>query len=95
VLMTGYLNNKSGKINIQAHFTLIQHGRHRKRHVQQLYCCVTATTNTRKNVRTDGRSVFYAVRVVSDESRQLVLPRTSLNLAAVKSMTAQVSDCRF
>jgi hypothetical protein len=33
--------------------------------------------NTRKNRRIDGRVVFYAVRVVSKESRQLVLPRTS------------------
>jgi hypothetical protein len=47
---------------------------------------ITAAMNTSNNRRTVGRVVFFAVRVVSDESRRLVLPRTSslINLWIVK-----------
>jgi hypothetical protein len=38
---------------------------------------VTAATNTLGNRRTVGRAVLYAVRVVSKESRGLLIPRTS------------------
>jgi hypothetical protein len=48
---------------------------------QRLGKNVTAATNKRNNRRIVGRVVFCMVRVVSKESRRLVLPRTSCLLA--------------
>jgi hypothetical protein len=44
---------------------------------QRLGKNVTAATNTRNNRRIVGRVVSYAVRVVSEDSRRLILSRTS------------------
>jgi hypothetical protein len=49
---------------------------------------VTATANTRNNRRTVGRFIFYAVHVVSKESRRLVLPK----LLVAISLIAMGSD---
>jgi hypothetical protein len=54
---------------------------------------VPAATNTRthNNRRIVGRVVFYAVRVVSKESRRLVLPRTFFLI--LTGETSIISSC--
>jgi hypothetical protein len=61
----------------QTDFILIRHGLHRKRRFLQFYFYIPGLTNTRTNKRIDGRVVFCAVHIVSNESTRLVLPRTS------------------
>jgi hypothetical protein len=59
---------------------------------QRLGKHVPAATNARDNKRIVGRVIFYVVRVVSKESKRLVLPRTSYS--SLNSLTEPLTKAR-
>jgi hypothetical protein len=63
---------------------------------QRLDKHVPATTNTRNNRRIVGRFIFFAVRILSKESRRSVLPRTScLGFGVLTAVSMDSTVCRY